>query len=342
MQTHADPVMEPHASETSPAKKAEEGSTSGAKRPTSTQPQKGATPNAKNRDAQSSAEKKMMEPHAAPTRMPAWEGGGTRSSIFDAAGGGGTRGINVSDFPALAQMAVSPPKGSGTPTGEQMEPHASRPAPGNKAPSSTRAVLRKRLDAAAPETTALPPAEVSGAVWRAELVAEEAEREAFDAELMDWHEKEGQFAGPPPMRDPPMGESSDEGCIGEAASAVDPEFLSKVSYSRQSSKPPFLWNPYLWYLGLRSGVSLRKERKERTSGLIANRMLQAVIWMSVMPNMIMQQTRNMIDRYRYAWRERDKYGARVGSKPEHRWYSSNTTYLTQRLSWRVQGSGGGV
>ena len=97
---------------------------------------------------------------------------------------------------------------------------------------------------------------------------------------------------PPPMRDPPMGESSDEGCIGEAASAVDPEFLSKVSYSRQSSKPPFLWNPYLWYLGLRSGVSLREKR---TSGLIVNRMLQAVIWMSVMPNMIMQQTRNMIE-----------------------------------------------
>ena len=339
MQTHADPVMEPHASETSPAKKAEEGSTSGAKRPTSTQPQKGATPNAKNRDAQSSAEKKMMEPHAAPTRMPAWEGGGTRSSIFDAAGGGGTRGINVSDFPALAQMAVSPPKGSGTPTGKQMEPHASRPAPGNKAPSHARAVLRKRLDAAAPETTALPPAEVSGAVWRAELVVEEAEREVFDAEIMSWHEKEGQFIAPPPMQDPPKGESSDEGCIGEAASAVDPEFLSKVSYSRQSSKPPFLWNPYLWYLGLRSGVSLREKR---TSGLIANRMLQAVIWMSVMPNMIMQQTRNMIDRYRYAWRERDKYGARMGSKPEHRWYSSNTTYLTQRLSWRVQGSGGGV
>ena len=126
-----------------------------------------------------------------------------------------------------------------------------------------------------------------------------------------------------------MGESSDEGCVGEAASAVDPEFLSKVSYSRQSSKPPFLWNPYLWYLGLRSGVSLREKR---SSGLIANRMLQAVIWMS----------RRMMDRYRYAWRERDKYGARMGSKPEHRWYSSNTTYLTQRLSWRVQGSGGGV
>ena len=295
MQTHADPVMEPHASETSPARKAKGGSTSGAKRPTSTQPQKGATPNAKNRDAQSSAEKKMMEPHAAPTRMPAWEGGGTRSSIFDAAGGGGTRGINVSDFSALAQMAVSPPKGSGTPTGKQMEPHASGTAPGDKAPSRTRAVLRKRLDAAAAETPALPPAEVSGAVWRAELIAEEAEREVFDAELMAWHEKEGQFTAPPPMKDPPMGESSDEGCIGEAASAVDPAFLSKVSYSRQSSKPPFLWNPYLWYLGLRSGVSLRKERKERTSGLTANRMLQAVIWMSVMPNMIMQQTRNMIE-----------------------------------------------
>jgi hypothetical protein len=245
----------------------------------------------------------------------------------------------VSDFSALAQMAVSPPKGSGTPTGKQMEPHASGTAPGDKAPSRTRAVLRKRLDAAAAETPALPPAEVSGAVWRAELIAEEAEREVFDAELMAWHEKEGQFTAPPPMKDPPMGESSDEGCIGEAASAVDPAFLSKVSYSRQSSKPPFLWNPYLWYLGLRSGVSLREKR---SSGLIANRMLQAVIWMSVMPNMIMQQTRNMIDRYRYAWRERDKYGARMGSKPEHRWYSSNTTYLTQRLSWRVQGSGGGV
>jgi hypothetical protein len=251
-------------------------------------------------------------------------------------------------------------------------------------------VLRKRLDAAAVDSPALPPAEVSGAAWRAELIAEEKEREIFDAEIMSWHEKEGQFAGPPPMEDPPMGESSDEGCVGEAAAAVDPEFLSKVSYSRQSSKPPFLWNPYLWYLGLRSGVSLREKR---TSGLIANRMLQAVIWMSVMPNMIMQQTRNliedwpllaevtvgwgpsrlmevvevdpaptwqesfdrnmharsyryrdgrMIDRYRYAWRERDKYGARVGSKPEHRWYSSNTKYLTQRLSWRVQGSGGGV
>ena len=36
-------------------------------------------------------------------------------------------------------------------------------------------------------------------------------------------------------------------------------------------------------------------------------------------------------RYRNAWRERDKYAARVGSKPKHRWYSSNTTYLTQRL-----------
>ena len=47
-------------------------------------------------------------------------------------------------------------------------------------------------------------------------------------------------------------------------------------------------------------------------------------------------------RYRDAWRERDKYAAREGSEPEHGWYSSNTAYLTQRLSWRVQGSGGGV
>jgi hypothetical protein len=46
-----------------------------------------------------------------------------------------------------------------------------------------------------------------------------------------------------------------EACVGDAASAVDPDFLSKVSFSNssQSSKPPFLWNPYLWYLGHRSG-----------------------------------------------------------------------------------------
>ena len=47
-------------------------------------------------------------------------------------------------------------------------------------------------------------------------------------------------------------------------------------------------------------------------------------------------------RYRDACRERDKSADRVGNKPRHRWYSSNTFYLTQRLSWRVQGSGGGV
>ena len=103
-----------------------------------------------------------------------------------------------------------------------------------------------------------------------ELIAEEEEREVFDAEIMSWHEKEGQFAAPPPMEDPPMGESSDEGCVGEAASAVDPEFLSKVSYSRQSSKPPFLWNPYLWYLGLRSGVSPR-EKQQREPEVLSHK-----------------------------------------------------------------------
>ena len=50
----------------------------------------------------------------------------------------------------------------------------------------------------------------------------------------------------------------------------------------------------------------------------------------------------MRGRYRSAWRERDMYDARMGKKPKPRWHSSNITYLTQRLSWRVQGSGGGV
>ena len=44
-------------------------------------------------------------------------------------------------------------------------------------------------------------------------------------------------------------------------------------------------------------------------------------------------------RDRCTWRERDRLNAWRGD--EH-WHSSNITYLTQRLSWRVQGSGGGV
>ena len=44
-------------------------------------------------------------------------------------------------------------------------------------------------------------------------------------------------------------------------------------------------------------------------------------------------------RNRCTWRERDRLNAWKGD--EH-WHSSNITYLTQRLSWRVQGSGGGV
>ena len=50
---------------------------------------------------------------------------------------------------------------------------------------------------------------------------------------------------------------SNDTCVGDAASAVDPDFLSKVSNSSQFSMPPFLWNPYLWYLGHSLGVSPR-------------------------------------------------------------------------------------
>ena len=377
-QPHAAPVEQPHASAGSAEKKKGSTAAVSAKRPTSTQPQRGSTPAAKAQDARSSGGKQVGQPHAAP-RMTAWEGGGTRSSIFDAAGGGGTRGINVSDFPELSSMVVSPRKGNGPPTtGKAVQPHASSALPGSKPAPSVRMV----------------------------------------------------------------------------------ESLSKVSNSRQSSMPPFLWNPYLWYLGHSQGVSPRREytRRIHALGLTTRRVLQAVVWMSVLPSMIMQSTRNMIEawpmlaevaergggvrvlrwreastgapsrmtrhrmrgsrhghrsyrhrctevdrykgihkisedrggegegergwdsggmlacvvmayglvgaaladaptplhynrhghrrhRYRDMHRRRysfDMYDARTGNEPKHRWHSSNITYLTQRLSWRVQGSGGGV
>ena len=406
----------------------------------------------------------MEQPHAAP-RMTAWEGGHTRSSIFDAAGGGGTRGIDVSDFPALSSMVVSPPKGDGPPTtGKAVQPHASNALAGNKPAPTVRAVLRQRLDAAT-DATPLPPAVVSGAVWREEAMRTEEVFEAelrtevLEAEWLEHVEPHPPNSGQSQQQTPSSG-MSDAGCIGDAAYGVDPEFLSKVSHSRQSSKPPFLWNPYLWYLGHSQGVSPRREytRRIHALGLTTRRVLQAVVWMSVLPSMIMQSTRNMIEawpmlaevaergggvrvlrwreastgapsrmtrhrmrgsrhghrsyrhrctevdrykgihkisedrggegegergwdsggmlacvvmayglvgaaladaptplhynrhghrrhRYRDMHRRRysfDMYDARTGNEPKHRWHSSNITYLTQRLSWRVQGSGGGV
>ena len=110
------------------------------------------------------------------------------ASIFDAAGGGGTRGIDVSDFPALSSMGVSPPKGDGPPTtGKAVEPHAPCALPGSKPAPTVRAVLRQRMDAAA-DATALPPAVVSGAIWREEAMRTE---EVFEATVM---------APPPPTR----------------------------------------------------------------------------------------------------------------------------------------------
>ena len=179
VQPHAAPVVQPHASAGS-AGKGNGSTAASAKRPTSTQPQRGSTPAAKAQDARSSGGKKVGEPHAAP-RMTAWEGGGTRSSIFDAAGGGGTRGIDVSDFPALSSTVVSPPKGDGPPTtGKAVEPHAPCAASGSKAAPTSRAVLRQRFEAAS-GAPPLPPAVASGAVWREELMSTE---EIFVAELV--------------------------------------------------------------------------------------------------------------------------------------------------------------
>ena len=102
---------------------------------------------AKAQDANSSGGNRGEQPHAAP-RMRAWEGGGSRSSVFDVAGGGGTRGLNVSDYPQLADMAVVPRKGSVPPKqGKQVEqPHAPAVAtPGVQTSSHGRAVLRQRF-----------------------------------------------------------------------------------------------------------------------------------------------------------------------------------------------------
>ena len=406
VRTHGAPEEQPHAAPANNAGKGKGGPAAGEKRTTASPSRGGLTPAAKAQDAHPSGGNNKEQPHAAP-RMNSWDGGGSRSSIFDAAGGGGTRGLDVAEYPQLACMVVSPNKAGG-PSSQEMQveqPHASRATPGTKTGSHGRSVLRQRFEAAAATPDdALPPAETSGAVWREQqLSGGTVHVEAAPSGSM----------GCPPTGVVHDAELASEPCVGDAASAVDPEFLSKVSISNssQSSKPPFLWNPYLWYLGHRSGVSPReKHLRTKARGLTTRRLLQAVVWMSVVPELIMQSTKNMlevwpmladvtvaweaprllmetevqpalmwqesfghcnrhghrkhrygdmhershryrdrhrrrerlIDRYRNAWRERDKYAARVGSKPKHRWYSSNTTYLTQRLSWRVQGSGGGV
>ena len=53
----------------------------------------------------------------------------------------------------------------------------------------------------------------------------------------------------------------------------------------------------IFYLGHSQGVSLRREytRRIHALGLTTRRVLQAVVWMSVLPSMIMQSTRNMIE-----------------------------------------------
>ena len=201
-------------------------------------------------------------------------------------------------------MVVSPPKGDGPPTtGKAVQPHASNALAGNKPAPTVRAVLRQRLDAAT-DTTPLPPAVVSGAVWREEAMRTEEVFEAelrmevLEAELLEHVEPHppNSSQSQQPVQTPSSG-MSDAGCIGDAAYGVDPEFLSKVSHSRQSSKPPFLWNPYLWYLGHSQGVSPRREytRRIHALGLTTRHVLQAVVWMSVLPSMIMQSTRNMIE-----------------------------------------------
>ena len=66
--------------------------------------------------------------------------------IFDAAGGGGTRGIHVSDFPMLERMAISPPKGGGAPTGTQVEPHASGAASRKSSQTNLSAMQAVAID----------------------------------------------------------------------------------------------------------------------------------------------------------------------------------------------------
>ena len=120
-QPHAAPVVQSHASQAEHVAKGKGGPAASTKRPTPTQSQRGSTPAAKAQDANSSGGKRRVGPHAAP-RQQAWDGGGTISSIFDAAGGGGARGLNVHDYPQLASMAVSPRKGDDPPTtGKEVE-----------------------------------------------------------------------------------------------------------------------------------------------------------------------------------------------------------------------------
>jgi hypothetical protein len=146
-----------------------------------------------------------------------------------------------------------------------------------------------RFCAAANPDDALPPAETSGAVWREQQMSGgTGQVEAAPCGSM----------GCPPTGTVHEAELMNETCVGDAASAVDPDLLSKVSISNSSqfSKPPFLWNPYLWYLGHRSGVSPRENHlRAKARGLTTRRLLQAVVWMSVMPEMIMQSTRNMLE-----------------------------------------------
>ena len=79
-------------------------------------------------------------------------------------------------------MVVSPPKGDGPPTtGKAVQPHASSALAGSKPAPTVRTVLRQRLDAAA-GATPLPPAVVSGAVWREEAMRTE---EVFEAEVLE-------------------------------------------------------------------------------------------------------------------------------------------------------------
>ena len=145
-QPHAATAEQPHAAPAVSAGKGKGGPEAGTKRTTASPSRGGMTPAAKAHDAHSSGGRPGMQPHAAP-RMGAWEGGGSRSSIFDAAGGGGTRGLDVAAFPQLASMAVSPPKASGPSQSEMqvVQPHAPSTTPGAKTGSYGRSVLRQRF-----------------------------------------------------------------------------------------------------------------------------------------------------------------------------------------------------
>ena len=135
---HAAPEEQPHASLAQQLDGVNARPTASTKRPPSTQSTRGSTQTAKAQDAHASGGKRLEQPHAA-QRKEAWKGGGSRPSIWDAAGGGGTRGLDVRDFPQLASITVSPRKGDGPPTTEEQveQHHAPSALPGGKKSSQT-------------------------------------------------------------------------------------------------------------------------------------------------------------------------------------------------------------